>query len=200
MDVGQIECFAKLVNDAGGDFRLGTYPVGGHDAWTKAWREDALWDWMFSKSRKGTSRRPAKKGGAAEPVPISLVSAVCSSSVPGRDAAHGPERVVDGLSSTWYESKTPFYNDDWWLVDFRTPIRGRFTLDSGVSGGTRAKGLFVESSPDGRKWTRVGVFSEKTGSCSFVLRAGTRCLRVRTMASRPQPVCLRGLKVFKDGE
>lgn len=36
--------------DNGGDFQVSYFPDNGHDAWTNAWKEDQIWDWMFSKS------------------------------------------------------------------------------------------------------------------------------------------------------
>ena len=197
--VREIEEFAGLVNGAGGDFRLATYPAEGHDAWTKAWREDAVWDWMFSKSLKGPARQLTKKGRRTEPVPLSLSSAVCTSSVGGIDDGHGPERVVDGLDATWYESARPFARDDWWQVDLRRPVRGRITLVSGdARGGRRAKDAFVECSADGRRWSRAGAFSAKDGGCSFASREKVRFLRVRSNATKPQTICVRRLKVVED--
>ena len=201
VDSQAIDEFAKLVNGAGGDFRIGTYPAEGHDAWTKAWREDVVWDWMFSKSLKGPVKQLTKKGRKAEPVSLSLSSAVCTASVPGTDDGHGPERVVDGLDATWYESKDPFGRDDWWQADLGEPVRGRFTLVSGDgSGGRLAKGACAESSADGRKWTRAGSFSGKDGVCTFVSRKEIRYLRVKSTAAKPQPICLRRLKVIRDGK
>ena len=201
VDVRQVEEFAKLVNGAGGDFRLAVYPSGGHDAWTSAWREDAAWDWMFSKSLNGrTVRQLTKKGKMADPVSQSLSSCVCSSSVPGTDAGHGPERVVDGVDATWYESKMPFGRDDWWQVELQAPVRGRFVLVSGDAAGRKVgKGLFAESSSDGKRWTRAGVFSDKDGVCSFVAHSRIRYLRVKSKSAKPQTVCLRRLKFIKDG-
>lgn len=201
IDVQQIEEFAKLVNGAGGDFRVGTFPAEGHDAWTKAWREDAAWDWMFSKSLKGPVRQLTKKGRNAEPVPLSLSSTVCTANVPGKDDGHGPERVVDGLDATWYESATPFSKSDWWQVDFVSPLRGRFVLVSGdATGGRMLRNAFVESSSDGKRWVCAGSFSGKDGVCSFVSRGRVRFLRVKSGAAKPQKVCLRRLKVVKDGK
>ena len=111
VDVQDVSAFAKLVNDAGGDFRVGTFPSAEHDAWTNAWRENTVWDWVFSKSLKGPVKQLTKKDRMSEPVPLSLSSAVCTASVPGKDDGHGPERVVDGLDATWYESATPFGRD-----------------------------------------------------------------------------------------
>ena len=201
IDIQQIDEFAGLVNGAGGDFRLATYPSEGHDAWTKAWREDAVWDWMFSKSLKGPVKQLTKKGKAAEPVSMPLSSAVCTASVPGTDDGHGPERVADGLDATWYESATPFGRDDWWQADLGEPVRGRFTVVSGDgSGGRTLRNAFVESSSGGKRWVRAGSFSGKDGVCSFVSRGRVRFLRVKSGAAKPQKVCLRRLKVVKDGK
>ena len=60
IDVQDVEKYAKLVNEAGGDFRIGTFPALGHDAWTKTWREDVVWDWMFSKSLNGQRKVKAQ--------------------------------------------------------------------------------------------------------------------------------------------
>lgn len=200
IDVLQIEEFAKLVNAAGGDFRFATYPAEGHDAWTKAWREDAVWDWMFSKTLKGPARQLTKIGRKAEPVSLSFASDACTASVPGLDAGHGPERAVDGLDATWYESKRPFTKSDWWQVGLSESVSGRFVVVSGDGKGDRTiRDAFVETSRDGKRWTLAGTFSNKTGECSFVSRGKVRYLRVRSRAAKPQTVCLRRLKIFKDG-
>ena len=201
VDVQHVEKFAKLVNDAGGDFRVGRFPVEGHDSWTKAWREDAVWDWMFSKSLKGSVKQLTKKGRQAALVSLSISSAVCTSSVPAIDSGHGPERVVDGLDATWYESAEPFSKSDWWQVDLVGSLRGRFVFVSGdATGGRKLRNAFVESSLDGKRWTRVGAFSAKDGVCSFVSRGRVRYLRVKSGAAKPQKVCLRRLDVIKDGK
>lgn len=200
VDTQQIEEFAKLVNDAGGDFRIGTFPAEGHDSWTKAWREDDVWDWMFAKSLKGPVKQLTKAAKKAVPVSASLDSAVCSASIAGADSRHGPERVVDGLDATWYESTEPFSRDDWWQVDFTMPVQGRFTFVSGnADGSKRIRDAYVEGSVDGKKWSNLASFSNKDGSCSFVLRKAVRYMRVRSRSVKPQAVCLRRLKVVKDG-
>ena len=156
---------------------------------------------MFSKSLKGSVKQLTKRGRQAAPVSLSISSAVCTSSVPAIDSGHGPERVVDGLDATWYESAEPFSNSDWWQVDFVRPLRGRFVFVSGdATGGSTLRNAFVESSPDGKRWARAGSFSDKDGVCSFVSRARVRYLRVKSGAAKPQKVCLRRLKVVKDGK
>lgn len=42
----------RQVKAGHGDFRCSTFPDVGHDAWRKAWCEDAVWDWVFSKGAK----------------------------------------------------------------------------------------------------------------------------------------------------
>lgn len=200
VDTRQIGEFAKLVNGAGGDFRIGTFPARGHDAWTKAWREDEVWDWMFAKSLKGRAKRLTEAAKKSTPVSESLDAAVCSASVAGVDSGHGPERVTDGLDATWYESERPFGRDDWWQVDLGGPFRGRFVFESGTADGLqKLKDAYVEGSADGRRWTRIASFSNKDGACSFAPRDAVRYLRVKTRSSRPQVICLRRLKVFRGG-
>ena len=200
IDTRQIEEFAKLVNDAGGDFRLGTFPAEGHDAWTTTWREDTVWDWMFAKSLKGAVQQKTKAAKKAEPVSVPLDSAVCTASVDGVDPGHGPERVVDGLDATWYESERPFGKDDWWQVDLGGPVRGKFVFLSGDAAGSRTvRDAYVECSSDGGRWTKIASFANKDGSCSFASRNAVRYLRVRSRSSKPQVICLRRLKVVRDG-
>lgn len=199
IDTRQIEEFAKLVNDAGGDFRISTYPDADHDAWSKAWAEDVVWDWMFSKSLNGSVKPMTKVAKRSDPVPMPLSSAMCSASVPGMDAGHGPDRVADGLDATWYESKTPFGSGDWWQVEFKDPISGKFALVSGDGHGERTiRDAFVECSTDGKRWMKIASFANKDGSCSFASRKPIRYLRVRSRSPKPQTICLRRLKVFKD--
>ena len=199
VDMQDIEAFAKLVNNAGGDFRIGTFPANGHDAWTKTWREDVVWKWMFSKSLKGRSKQIRKRGLTKEAIPISLSSAVCTASVPGIRDSHGPERVIDGLDATWYESSSPFSKSDWWQVDLIEPMRGRFTIVSGDSHGKRfLKSGFAEVSVDGKRWMRMASFSQKNGTCTFISRKRLRFLRVRPTDNKANAVCLRLLKVVRD--
>ena len=199
VDVQDIEAFAKLVNAAGGDFRIGTFPALGHDAWTKAWREDVVWEWMFSKTLKGRLKPVTNRGVRVESIPISLLSAVCSASVLGISNSHGPERVADGLEATWYESQKPFKKSDWWQVDLIKPIRGRFTVVSGDVYGRRIlKSGYIEASVDGKRWMRMASFSQKNGICTFISRKRLRFLRVRSTDNKAKAVCLRLLKVVRD--
>lgn len=102
----------RIVRAGGGDFRRSTFPDRGHDAWSKAWREDAVWDWMFSKRADG-------RAGASAAPPL---KAVCTANVPGADDAHGPDRAADGLDATCYVSRDPVSRGDWWMAEFAVPV------------------------------------------------------------------------------
>ena len=41
------------VERQGGEFRASSFPGKDHNAWDKAWREDSVWDWLFSKTADG---------------------------------------------------------------------------------------------------------------------------------------------------
>ena len=191
LGMGGVEAFAALVRAAGGDFRIGTYPSSGHDAWTKAWREDAVWDWMFSKSLKGAAK--ATSGGSSAGAPI---GAKCTASVPGRDAGHGPERAADGLDATWYLPARAFAEDDWWQIEFPAPVKGTVRVLSGDGRGAMSlRSGIVECSRDGRRWSKAGVFSRRDGACTFELRSAARFLRVRSTAQDGRGFCLRRIDV-----
>lgn len=200
LDASDLERYARMVNAAGGDFRVGAYPSAGHDAWTKAWREDVVWDWVFSKSLGGAARPGAGNAGRPGPASVALAGVRCTASVPGADRACGPERVADGLDATGYLPARPFTRDDWWQAEFAGPVCGRFRLHSGDGrGGLMLKSGYVEISGDGRRWTAAGTFSAKTGTCDFELRKDTRFVRVRSRSPCPVAFRLRRLSAASDG-
>ena len=197
----KVEEFRDLVNAAGGDFRMGTYPADSHDAWSRAWREDEVWNWMFSKSTAAAAKRP---GGAVPmkktSVALALNGVRCSSSIDGADAGTGPARVVDGLDETYYAPARPFAKTDWWQAEFPSPVAGKVTVCSGDrSGGRRIRQGYVEVSANGRTWSRVGSFSARDGVCAFSRSAPFSFLRVRLTSDKAEPFVLRRLSVFPSG-
>jgi len=42
----------EAVRCAGGEARLSVYPEAGHDAWTAAYDDEALWAWMLAQQRR----------------------------------------------------------------------------------------------------------------------------------------------------
>ena len=187
----------KAVREAGGECRVSMYPESGHNSWEKAWREDSVWEWMFSKTLDGRPV-PRKAGvstaaGAALPVPLPETR-VCTASVPGEDAAHGPAYAADGLDNTCYRSAQPVKTGDWWMIDFSVPVKGTVVVHSGtLSGDGILKTGRVETSANGTIWTRAGVFSAKNGTCRIHLTAPVRYLRVLPENRKPETLILRNL-------
>ena len=180
----RLDEFAALVRRTGGDFRMGVYPDRGHDAWSKAWREDAAWDWMFSKRADGGAQPSA-------PPP----KAVCTASVPGADDAHGPDRAADGLDATCYVSRDPVSRGDWWMAEFAAPVTGRMIVLTGTREGRgRLTSGFVEVSSDGGNWTRAGKVQRRTGTAAFDAE-GVRFLRVLPEPPRPEVLTLREVRI-----
>lgn len=187
----------KNVREAGGDCRVSFYPSSSHDAWKKAWLEDSVWDWMFSKTADG---RPVPRRAGLSPALVAAAPELlpegrfCTASVPGKDAAHGPEYGADGLDNTCYMSAAPVKTGDWWMVDFSAPVTGTIVLHSGTPSGEGILKLGrVETSANGTVWTRAGTFSAKTGSCRIRLTAPIRYLRVLPENRNPEILTLRNL-------
>ncbi len=121
-----------------------------------------------------------------------IVTAKCRSSIAGKDANHGPERCLDGLDATAYISKADARRGDWMEFIFELPIRGRFKIYSGLRDGTvRLHRAAVEVSVDGRRWSRVGSFSERDGIARVEIRTPVKWMRIVCTGSDPQPLVLR---------
>ncbi len=212
----QTKPFADAVRAGGGEFRLSTYPATGHNAWDAAWREDPVWDWMFTQGANGPARAtsappfdripdPTRRGGGegdthAENAESAENAAprppVATASKPGRDAKTGPERALDGLDGTAYVSASPVAAGDWVQVEWGAPVQGRIEVRTGLSDGTLrlSKGR-VEVSVDGRVWSRTGTVSQKTGVCAFQQRTGIRFLRLLPEPRLPEPLAVREIAV-----
>ena len=186
----------RIVRVGGGDFRSSTFPDSGHDAWRKAWLEDATWAWMFSRTADGSPVRRVRRQFGSFRDPMSRAGVVCSASVPGVDERHRPEHGADGLDATCYVSARPASRGDWWMVEFPSPVSGRVTVFTGTKDGEgRLSAGRVETSRDGRRWARAAAVSRKTGAASFVLRVGARFVRLLPEPSRPEVLTVRDVVV-----
>ena len=191
---------ARAIAERGGEFRSSAFPDKGHNAWDKAWREDAVWEWMFSKRVDDMSGRKSRGSAAAasagKRTPVFLEGVVCSASKPGRDDATGPERAVDGLDATCYVSAEPFMRGDWWCVEFSQPVSGRITVKSGYRDGScRVVSAKVETSSDGRRWSVAGRFRRNNGECTFAPRSSIKHLRVVSDSQTGETLVLREVVV-----
>lgn len=187
----------RAVKAGHGDFRCSTFPDAGHAAWRQAWCEDAVWDWVFSKGAKPRAGREGRFR-SRDDVSFSLIQqARCRSSLPGIDDAHGPDKIVDGLDATCFVAKVDARRGDWAEVEFAEPVKGRFVVYSGMKDGSRPlANAKVEVSNDGRRWTRVGMFSRKNGEARVTLRSASRLMRFVYTGSRPRPFVIR--KIVKE--
>ena len=112
--------------------------------------------------------------------------------MPGKDAGHGPDRVVDGLDATAYVSERPAERGDWLEIEFPETVKGTIRFYSGFKDGKSSlRAAFVESSKGDGKWRRVGVFSVKTGEATAVLRYPVKCLRIVHGGPKPQTMVVR---------
>ncbi|MBR3921764.1 MAG: hypothetical protein IKJ45_01500, partial [Kiritimatiellae bacterium] len=183
------------VSSGGGEFRRSTFPDKGHDAWRKAWSEDAVWEWMFSKGNVGRPHSLKENRPAAFHL---VAKALCTSSVPGKDEGHGPDRMVDGLDATAYVSEQPVGRGDWLAVEFASPIKGTVRFHSGFRDGRlRLSDAIVEMSRGDGKWSRVGTFSSRTGDARVALRSPAKCLRVVYNGAKPRTMVMRKI-VWED--
>jgi hypothetical protein len=191
---------ARVVKERGGEFRMSSFPDVGHNAWDKAWREDSVWEWMFSKRTDactvGKGARTSASASSDSRTSLFLKDAVCSAAIPGRDNGTGPERAVDGLDATCYVSAAPFRSGDWWQVEFAQPVRGRITVKSGLRNGSRRTvSAHVETSANGRRWELSGRFRRDNGECVFVPRSPVKFLRVVSDSQQGETLVLREVAV-----
>jgi len=204
VNVDRLLSFQARVIERGGEFRIGTYPDQGHNAWDKAWREDAVWEWMFSKSllkqegggqvsevRKLSDLSGKAKASAVSSAPVP----VCSASVPGRDDGAGPDRGADGLMETSYVSERRVSKGEWWMAEYAAPVTGNATLTLGQLKGkdVLSKGI-VETSYNGTVWTSVASFS-KSASVTFRIAGKVRFIRVVSAAPTPERLAVRELVI-----
>lgn len=209
-----LDPFVDRVRALGGEFRTGTYPCDGHNAWSAAWRESAAWDWLFSKSlgdhpapsfrAKPELSAPRSVGKSAaekmqETVAIDLTASKCTASAPGKGRASQPAMAVDGLDGTAYVSGRPMKKGDWFAVEFPSPVGGVIVVKTGHAGAAAkdklAKG-HVEVSTDGLEWKRRGHFSGKSGECEVKLRDDlVKFVRVLPEPDFPRELVVREIAV-----
>ena len=201
-----VNAFKRRVTLQGGEFRVSTFPEKGHNAWDRAWREEVVWDWMFSKTadgrganprpdtstpfQKGANPRPdtatpspLSKGGGREADGGLQKAATYTASVKGEDEKTGPERGGDGLMSTAYVSARGLKAGEYWQAEFAGPVAGRVSLTLGNTSGMGApRKAKVEVSAEGKSWTTVLRLDKGSASESFTLTRPARFIRITSTA------------------
>ncbi len=199
IDPAALDVFRKAVEVADGEFRTGTYPATGHNAWDAAWREEAVWEWLFSKTANGRPAEPSRPTSSKKPAPAAKSpTVICTASRPGRDGGTGPERAADGLDGTAYVSDRPVGKGDWLQAEFPDGVSGRMTVRTGTAkGGKRLTKGHLAISTNGRTWERVGRFSRETGECTVTLRYKVRFIRILPENDTPQTLVVREIVVTR---
>lgn len=108
-----LAAFAEAVAIKGGEFRTGTFPENGHDAWRAAWKEDAVWNWLFQK----TLARSRKKHFRSDRGGLSAKIGSVSSSSEFKQGCE-PFRACDGLAGTHFETLNPARKGDFLQIEF----------------------------------------------------------------------------------
>ena len=213
-----MESMKAGIEARGGEFKASTLPDSGHNAWDKAWREEAVWEWMFSKRSKTWDLQWSRPGSMGHPLPenngngaaASTGAAIekeadrnvrAPSSAPSvlapaaLNSDHGADRMLDGLLATWYATTNSISRDEWIQIEYPQPVRGSFTITSGTPGsdaGMIRRGN-VETSADGANWTRQASF-KNDGACAFKQAESIRFLRIAHNSPAPQSVAIREVK------
>jgi len=177
----------------GGEFRVGELTGAGHNAWDAAWREDAAWDWLFSKRARPLGANVSR----ARPVaPVRNVRHPprdewkCSASAVAESAVSQPRFGADGLESTVYRSASAAKKGEWWQVEFPTPVRGSIRISTGDSKGKSKviRGTAMVSS-DGRHWTKA--VAVRDGTASFRADRSVAFVRLVVDANQTSPLVVR---------
>lgn len=176
LTVAMLRPFSKAVEKAGGEFRVGQYAANGHDAWSAAWKEEAVWDWMFSCSLDGRT----------EPLPSLKASTPLKAKT-----GFGVEFAVDGLDGTWFESAASIRKGDILMGESPSPLNGTLV----VLCGKGVANLCVETSSDGDSWRRLGVLPARTGRFRRSLPSGVRFVRLSAMEDAQSPIRVYEVRV-----
>ena len=181
----------------GGDFRVSELTGEGHNAWDAAWREDAAWDWMFSKRAKVCAGNRTWAGGAAEGPEAGLQPRAdwkCTASARAESEMSQPRFGADGLAGTVYRSAASAKKGDWWQVEFPSPCKGTMKI---LTGDSRGKGKLLHGSvmvsPDGQRWTKAVAVHD--GAASFRVDRAVKIVRLVVDANQSAPLVVRELEV-----
>ncbi len=186
-----IDSFARDMSSRGGDVRVAELPGEGHNAWDAAWREEAAWDWLFSKrTRQAAAARARPDRPARQAVHPPRSEWKCSASLRAESAVSQPRFGADGLSGTAYRSASSARKGDWWQVEFPSPVRGTVVIATGDDRGRCkvVRGSAMVSS-DGEHWTK-GV-AVRDGTATFRVDRSVRFARLRVEADQATPLVVR---------
>lgn len=175
----------ERVANTGGDFRVSFYPKPNHDAWTAAWKEDALWDWLFSKHRSA-NRNTTKVN---QPNPFHTYK--CESNISPKANQFAPRYGADGLKGTCFKADNA-KNGSWWQLTSSDMLSGTITLIMGKAKDVATyPHCVIEASRDSFHWRRItntNIHSDKT---IFTLQEPVLHIRIRYTGTKPQMFIIR---------
>ena len=187
------------VSRSGGDFRISLFPKKGHNAWDDAWKEDAPWDWLFSKTCDGRDVKltPVERKTTGKST-VDLSWAVCTSDLEPSSPKNLPKCGADNLAKTYFRAENA-RSGNWWMLELKDGIVGDVTVMTGTVGGKEIlRHGFIESSNEGKHWRKVAEVNAKTGEASFRLSRPVKRIRVRCTGKKPQPLVVREVKIEQD--
>ena len=196
------DALSREMASRGGDFRVAEFTGQGHNAWDNAWREEAAWDWLFSKRARPTGCRTARVGTSAQRTAGAKPRASapdrtkwkCSASASAESDFSQPRFGADGLAATMYRSSEAAKKGDWWQVEFDSPRKGAMRLHTGDDRGRcRVLRGSVLLSSDGRHWTKAAAVRD--GTASFRVDRAVKCVRLQVDAPQEEQFAVRELDV-----
>ncbi len=194
--------FEQRVRELGGELRLSIYDRKDHDAWNWAYTEPALWDWVFTRSRRGVLPPPPTPPASAHravagPAPAAATAAAalppCTAHSSCAAAANQPPAMaVDGLLKSQFVSRGPARAGDYLHVAFDKPqLNLKLKILTGHENGAgRLQEGLVQGSTDGQRFKTLATLRD--GSAVVATRNQLlRALRIVVKADQPEPLVIR---------
>ena len=182
---------AETARGYGGEVRVSFFQGrDGHDAWNRAYRERAMWEWLFAQSL----RQEARPRGAPIDHRVGAIGQglTARASVPARPG-HGPEMVLDGLQGTSFISAGPARRDQWLEIVFPSPTdKGTIRVAIGDhTGKGRDIPAVFEYSTNRARFVRAAEFER--GQASWEIDRRILSVRVRILEHGDEPWGVRSV-------
>jgi hexosaminidase len=109
-----------------------------------------------------------------------------------------PELAFDGRADTFFWADSSLKADDHLTLHLKTALAANTTVEMATGGGNgdQLESGVLETSPDGRTWTKIADFS--AGKVSGTAPAGTSHLRLRVTAPQKNWLIVREISLGKN--
>jgi len=187
----------KKVEELGGEFRFGQYERKRHDAWSAAFSEPGLWNWVFAQNRDRSKTKSLNTSTLARlrPRGADKTPPMRASSTLESEGGNAPERAVDGLLKSMFVSTAPAEPGEYWQVEFNPAIiRRNIRILSGDNRGKQVpKGCKVMTAPFENMFRDAGTIREE--NTILKPRHPVRFMRIVVPEGFPGPLILREVSV-----